>query len=167
MCVCVCVCVLYYVLAAPLDKPRSRISCNLCHNYQSNTNRYSICLSAFRCSYDKSSKITSYFALKGLIFQNVFCFKALEFPCKVAAGLTMQPLQGLLIFWYLCGHSIHIQVSVSEICSSRCELMLPISIHRPNLSFYFNRVNHWLFSSPLYNGVWASQKNKVILNVWD
>lgn len=32
-------------LSAPSDKPGSRMSCNLCHNYQSDTNRYSICLS--------------------------------------------------------------------------------------------------------------------------
>lgn len=32
--------------AVPSDTPGSRISCNLCHNHQSDTNRCSICLSA-------------------------------------------------------------------------------------------------------------------------
>lgn len=75
--------------------PSSGTPCNLCYNYQSSANRYRICLSAGNPA-DAEMLNCCLCAIKKRIQKNNRCFQALQLPCKVTAGLTMQRSQTIL-----------------------------------------------------------------------
>lgn len=147
--------------AVPSDTPSSRISCNLCHNYQSDANRYGICLSA---GDPTNLRMTKRLKLRPICSE--------ETPLSSPGRLQQASRCGAHTRYWFFQVPVWAQRSHSGVgqWEMQVEMGAQRPIHRPDLFFiltgWFTILFFIFFFAlcSLNNGVWLFQKNEPVLN---